>query len=617
MFTELAMPNHMARLAAAKQLRQMSLTGERKSMLLLNKTLIRLARGLWGWIIAIAAFRMLSLVAVTAFAGTVSGFLGNIWTASLSADEALPVIRQAFFLALVMFACEVLRGEMEYRCTARARTLQREKIFAKVVELDAGRIERFGPVSAISTSVDAVESIQHYYSLYLPGLIYCMFSPIYLFFRLRRVSLTAALIMAVTAVLLLPANNRSRIGIQKRKKAYWTRMEDLTGYYLESLRGLTTIKLFERDRDRSAGLRARADRFTESIMDVMKVNFESFLITEAMINAALIISVAVTAWQLAAGKIALSSAILVAMLGYSFFNSFKELLSATHSAITSVAAASKIDSVLAIDTSRPFDPEAPADPERYNGIRLENISHSYEGRGWALNGVDMRIEKGKVTALAGLSGCGKSTCASLMMKFLDPSGGKIYIEGRDYLSIDPAELRKKIIMVPQSVFVFSGTVADNLRIAAPDATEDEMMEALEEVDLAEWVRYQPDGLNTDVGDEGSKLSGGQRQKIGIARALLKKAEYIIFDEATSSVDESSERDIWECIGRLALTRTLIIISHRLSTIRNADMIYVLDRGRIAQCGRHGELMEQGGLYRELVTEQKALEEGVLRGEAAE
>ena len=229
----------------------------------------------------------------------------------------------------------------------------------------------------------------------------------------------------------------------------------------------------------------------------------------------------------------------------------------------------------------------------------------------------MRIQKGKVTALAGLSGCGKSTCAGLMMKFLDPTGGHIYIEGKDYLSIEPDKLRQKIIMVPQSVFIFSGTIAENLRIAAPDATVDEMMEALEEVDLAEWVRYQPAGLNTDVGDEGSKLSGGQRQKIGIARALLKKAEYIIFDEATSSVDEASERDIWECIGRLALTRTLIVISHRLSTIRNADMIYVLDKGRIAQSGDHDALMAAGGLYRDLVLEQRALEEGAQSPAKAE
>ncbi len=162
-------------------------------------------------------------------------------------------------------------------------------------------------------------------------------------------------------------------------------------------------------------------------------------------------------------------------------------------------------------------------------------------------------------------------------------------------------------MVPQAVSLFSGTVAENLRIAAPDATDEELMEALADVRLADWVKAQPEGLNTQVGDAGSKLSGGQRQKIGIARALLCKAEYIIFDESTSSVDMDSEREIWNCINELAQTRTLIIISHRLSTIENADRIYVLSAGEISESGNHSQLMANDGLYSQLVKEQALLE----------
>lgn len=162
-------------------------------------------------------------------------------------------------------------------------------------------------------------------------------------------------------------------------------------------------------------------------------------------------------------------------------------------------------------------------------------------------------------------------------------------------------------MVPQSVSLFSGTLAENLRIAAPQATDEELWEALEQVRLKDWALAQPAGLETDVGDGGGKLSGGQRQKIGIARALLCQAEYIIFDEATSSVDIESEQEIWSCMDELAATRTLIIISHRLSTIRGADVIYVLAGGQIAQQGDHHQLMERQGLYRQLVEEQAALE----------
>jgi ATP-binding cassette subfamily C protein len=165
------------------------------------------------------------------------------------------------------------------------------------------------------------------------------------------------------------------------------------------------------------------------------------------------------------------------------------------------------------------------------------------------------------------------------------------------------------------VYVFSGTVRENLLIAKPDASEDELLEALDQVKLLDWIQAQPEGLDAAVGDAGARLSGGQRQKIGIARALLSQAEYIIFDEATSSVDEENEQEIWKCIGELAEMRTLIIISHRLSTIRGADVIYLIDAGKVAESGTHEELMAAGGKYSRLVEEQNELEAGARRRRA--
>ncbi len=240
-------------------------------------------------------------------------------------------------------------------------------------------------------------------------------------------------------------------------------------------------------------------------------------------------------------------------------------------------------------------------------LDIRNVSISYDQKVTAVKNVSAGVERNTITAIMGPSGCGKSTIAGLLMRFFDLKEGRITIEGRDYTSIKPNELRKQIIMVPQTVSLFSGTVAENLRIAAPQATDEELMEALADVRLADWVKAQPDGLNTQVGDAGGKLSGGQRQKIGIARALLCRAEYIIFDESTSSVDMDSEREIWNCINELAQTRTLIIISHRLSTIENADKIYVLSAGEIAESGNHSQLMANNGLYSQLVREQAILE----------
>ena len=576
-------------------------------MLLLNRTLIRMAKGLWGWIFVIAGLKLAVLAGTAAFARIISGFLGNIASPELTAAGAWQAVRAALVTAVFVLAAELLTGEAEYRCTAKARQSLRTGIFSKVLTLDVGNIEKMGPVSAITASVDGVESMQVYYSKYLPGLIYSLLAPIYLFFQLRDIALVPALLLFAVSFILLPVNNVFRGHIEKLKTEYWNSLEDLTGYYLESVRGLTTLKLFDRDEDRTRVLEEKSTNFNNKIMDVMKVNFSSFLLTDGLIYGAVAAAGAIAAWELAAGKIAFSDALMVLLLAYGFFGAVRQLMNATHSALAGVSAADKVEKLLAIDTSRPYHPEFGTEPDAYDGIRLEHVSYAYQGRKAALRDVSLDIPRGRTTALVGLSGSGKSTIAGLLMRFYDVEKGRILLEGRDYTSYTPEELRKRVIMVPQTVSLFSGTIGENLRIAAPEASDEELLAALEDVRLKDWVLAQPQGLDTAIGDGGSKLSGGQRQKMGIARALLCRAEYIIFDESTSSVDLESEREIWNCIDELAQTRTLIIISHRLSTIQNAGRIYVLENGRIAEEGGHGELMKHHGLYRRLVEEQAELE----------
>ncbi len=576
-------------------------------MLLLNRTLIRMAKGLWGWIIAITALKLATLVGTAAFAQIVSEFLGNITSPEMSYSDAGRAVLSALVTAVVVLVAELLIGEAEYRCTAKARQSLRTGIFSKVLELDVGNIEKIGPVSAITSSVDGVESMQVYYSKYLPGLIYSVVAPVYLFFRLRDVSIIPAVLMFVVSFVLLPVNNIFRKHVERLKTEYWSSLEDLTGYYLESVQGLTTFVLFGRDGDRTAVLKEKSKNFNNKIMDVMRVNFSSFLLTDGLIYGTVAAAAIITSIQIASGRIDFSSGLMVLMLAFGFFGSVRQLMSATHSALSGVAAADKVEKLLAIDTSRPYRPELPAERAPYRGIRMEDVSYAYKGRNTALKHVSLDIPRGEVTALVGLSGSGKSTVAGLLMRFYDLHHGRILLDGRDYISMTPQELRRQVILVPQTVSLFSGTVAENLRIAAPSASDEELMEVLSQVRLDEWVRSQPMGLETPVGDAGGKLSGGQKQKMGIARALLCRAEYIIFDEATSNVDIDSEQEIWNCIHQLAQTRTLIIISHRLSTIKDASQICVLSGGKIVQRGNHRQLMEQGGLYRQLVEEQESLE----------
>ncbi len=576
-------------------------------MLFMNKTLLRLARGLWLWILAIAGVSFLTLVGTTALAEIIAGFLGSLFEPQEALSSAGSAIRGALLVALFTFCAQMGKGLLEYKTAAEARTSMRRMIFSRVLELDAGGIEKIGPVSAITASVDAVEQMQMYFSTYLPSLICSILAPVYLFFHLKNISMPVALLLLAVSLVLLPVNNLFRCRIEQIRKTYWKSLDDMTGYYMDSLRGLTTLKLFDRDQEHSRILGEKADILNYNINCFMKVNFTSFLVTEAMIYAAILFALVNSAGRIADGSMTIAQALIVLMLSYSYFSAAKELMNASHSALTAIAAAGKVEEILDTDTSRPYDPALPADPKQFEGIRMDHVSYGYEGRSRALQDISLTVPKGKTVAMVGLSGCGKSTTASLLMRFCDPLSGNIYIEGKDYCSMKPEDLRKHIAMVPQQVNLFSGTIRENLLLADPGAKDAALLEALEEAGLGAFIRSQSKGLDSDVGNAGSSLSGGQRQKMGIARALLSRAEYMIFDEATSSVDPQSEKEIWETIGHLAESRTLIIISHRMSSVQNADCIYVLRDGRVAQHGTHEALMAEGGLYKELVVRQQAME----------
>jgi ATP-binding cassette subfamily C protein len=583
-------------------------------MLLINKILLKLAKGLWFWIIAILFLKLLALAGIALFSQTLSGFLGAMAERPPPRSQLWALLSQAAGQALLgagmVLLGEVLIGEAEYRCTAKARIGLRKRIFSKILLLDVGSVEKIGMSQAVASAVDGIESMQIYYSKYLPGLFYCLLSPVYLFFRLKDSSFEAAVFLLIVSVLLFPANILFKKIVKGSKTSLvWESFRELTGYYLESLRGLSTLKLFNQDGRREKNLRGRAENFNRHLMGMIHSNFVSFLFSDGVIYLSVFVSVVFVCTRLSAGRAALADAIMVLMLGYGFFASVRQLMFSTHQALTGIAAAEALSDILDIDAARPrIAPGGASDKgAAFPGIRLEGVSYTYPGRETGVLDITMDIRKGGVTALAGPSGSGKTTLSSLLLRFFDPREGRITVEGIPYAAQSPEELREKIALVPQQVGIFSGTVAENLRIARPGASDGELWDVLGLVRLGDWLAASPDGLGTDVGDAGDKLSGGQKQKLGIARVLLRKAPYIVFDEATSGVDADSERDIWACIAELSLNRTLIVISHRLSTIRKADAIHVLAGGRIAESGNHGELLAAKGIYYRLVREQAVLE----------
>lgn len=574
-------------------------------MLLLDKTLLKMTKGLWGWILSLVGIRVCSLVMITSFATHISYFLGNMMNPTFTHDEIKNVVIQILIVSVLIFVFQFIQGELEYRAQAAARSSIRQKLFTKTMSLDAGYIEKIGPNSAITSAVDGVEQMQVYYSVYLPSLLFSVIAPIYLFTKIYPSSFLIACILLIVSFVLLPLHNVFRYRIEKLRKTYWVSLEDMTGYYLDSIRGLSTLKLFDQSDKHAEVLGEKAEYLNHQINEFMKVNFTSFLVTEGIIYITLFVCVLIAVSSLSNQAIELSTVLMILLLGYSYFGSIRQLMSATHDALTAVSAASRAEEILAVKTTEIKQEKQPIPYQ--DGIVLKDVSFSYEGRKEVLHHVNIKIEKSKTTALVGLSGCGKSTIASMLMKFIYPASGAVYLNGIDYACMNREEIGKHIVMVPQTVNLFSDTIRNNLLLANPSATDEKLWQVLEEVSLDKHIRRMKDGLDTMVSESGSNLSGGQKQMMGIARSLLTDAEYIIFDEATSAVDPESEKIIWQCIEKLSKKRTLIIISHRLSAIRNADQIIVLQSGVVEEVGNHEQLMKNHGLYRTLVEEQNELE----------
>ena len=574
-------------------------------MLLLDKTLLKMTKGLWGWILSLVVIRVCSLVMITSFATRISYFLGNMMNPTFTHDEIRNVVIQILVVSVLIFVFQFIQGELEYRAQAAARSSIRQKLFTKTMSLDAGYIEKIGPNSAITSAVDGVEQMQVYYSVYLPSLLFSVIAPIYLFTKIYPSSFLIACILLIVSFVLLPLHNVFRYRIEKLRKSYWVSLEDMTGYYLDSIRGLSTLKLFDQSDKHAEVLGVKAEYLNHQINEFMKVNFTSFLVTEGIIYITLFVCVLIAVSNLSNQTMELSTVLMILLLGYSYFGSIRQLMSATHDALTAVSAASRAKEILAVKTTEIRQEKQPIPYQ--DGIVLKDVSFSYEGRKEVLHHVNIKIEKSKTTALVGLSGCGKSTIASMLMKFIYPASGAVYLNGIDYACMNREEIGKHIVMVPQTVNLFSDTIRNNLLLANPSATDEKVWQVLEEVSLDKHIRRMKDGLDTMVSESGSNLSGGQKQMMGIARALLTDAEYIIFDEATSAVDPESEKIIWQCIEKLSKKRTLIIISHRLSAIRNADQIIVLQSGVVEEVGNHEQLMKNHGLYRTLVEEQNELE----------
>ncbi|MBL8705413.1 MAG: ABC transporter ATP-binding protein [Rhodospirillales bacterium] len=457
----------------------------------------------------------------------------------------------------------------------------------------------------VVTLCEGVEQLQTYFGQYLPQLVVALLTPVLIFAFLAFLDLPVAAIMLVAALFTLVApglvHGSSRASALARSKAYKAFAADL----LDSIQGLATLKAFGQSGARAKKLAERAWEVQRSTMWVLAVSTSTRLVTDFGIAVGVAGALALGAWRVDQGIMPFASLVVVLMMGVEVFRPLRELRELLHAGMLGASSAVAIHTLLA---------ERPTIEDRHAGrstpgrlaptIAFENVAFAYPGgRGAAHRGMDFSIKAGERVGVVGPSGSGKSTILRLLLRFHDPLAGTIRLGGVDLRDLSLAEIRRHIAVVGQDTMLFHGTVEDNLRLARPDASREDIEKAARNANAHDFIQRLPQGYGTVIGERGARLSGGQRQRIAIARALLRDAPILVLDEALSSVDAENEAVIQQALDRLMVGRTTLIFAHRLSSVIGCDRILALGDGKVAEEGTHQALMERRGAYWQLMRDQ--------------
>ena len=429
-----------------------------------------------------------------------------------------------------------------------------------------------------------------------------MLAPLTLFAVLCFVNVPSAIVLLVCVPMIPIAIAAVQTWAKKLLSRYWDQYTALGDTFLENLQGLMTLKIYQADGFKSREMNEQSERFRRITMKVLTMQLNSITIMDLVAYGGAAAGILMAVTQFRAGHVGLGGCLAIILLAADFFIPMRQLGSFFHIAMNGMAASDKIFRLLDLPETKQKARSVPEDCS----ICCEHLRFAYEADREVLAGIDLSFPMGSFTAIVGESGCGKSTVASILMGRNRYSSGSVTVGGVPLPELSESSLLRSFTYVSHRSYLFKGTVRDNLRMGRTDADEDAMWRVLERVKLADFLRSEQ-GLDTRLAERAANLSGGQCQRLALARALLHDSPVYIFDEATSNIDVESENDIMAEIHRLALTKTVILISHRLANVADADNIYVMENGSVVESGTHERLLSEGGHYAALWNAQQALE----------
>ena len=570
---------------------------------MIKMRLIRLLKGSGKYIIYQIIWQWLSLLAQIAIVLQVTELIDSAWQKSVTNDEILTTVGIVTAGLIVRFICDRLYSRACYLASVDVKRVLREQIYRKVLWLGPSYREQIRTSEIVQMTGEGVEQLETYFGRYLSQFFYALLAPLTLFIVISRISLRTSIVLLI-AVPLIPIVIMLVMFVAKKILGnYFDIYYGLGDSFLEKLQGMTTLKIYRADRRAVEQIDSESEQFRKITMKVLIVQLNSTSIMDIIAyggSAAGIISALI---EFSNRSINVSGVLMCIFLAAEFFLPMRLLGSFFHIGMNGMKASDRIFAFLDL-------PEQKRGDEKITGdnidISLEKVSFSYDNSREILHEISMDIDSGSLVSIVGVSGSGKSTIAGILLGKNHDYTGSIKVNGTEHREISSKSLMDNFTMIGHSSWIFKGTVRENLLMGNPRATEAEMIEALDKVNLKSFLEAQ-NGLDTRVESNASNFSGGQKQRLALARALLHDTPVYIFDEATSNIDADSEEIIMATVKQISKERTVILISHRLANVIDSDAIYMLKDGEIIEKGTHKELMRLKGNYEKIFSEQSELE----------
>ena len=569
--------------------------------MMIDKRLIRTVRESKKYIAWNVIYQWISLVANITMMVSIADLLSRLFANTADRENFVCTVIVVAAAVGIRYFCAVQSAKMGYLSSKAVKKVLREKIYRKLLRLGSSYKEKAQTSEIVQISVEGVEQLETYFGAYLPQFFYAMLAPLTLFIVLGFVNVPAAAVLLVCVPLIPAAIAAVQTWAKKLLSKYWGQYTALGDTFLENLQGLTTLKIYRADDFKNDEMNVEAEKFRKITMKVLTMQLNSITIMDLIAYGGAALGIVMSVTQYSKGNVSLAGCLLIIMLSADFFIPMRQLGSFFHIAMNGMAAGQKIFRLLDLPEAEEKKADCPK-----GDIVCRDLHFSYDNDREILSGVNMTFKRGAFTAIVGESGCGKSTISAILTGRNKGYGGSVSVGETELSEIREADLMENITYISHQSYLFKGTVRDNLLMGKPDASDSELWEVLERVNLADFVRNEK-GLETGLSEKASNLSGGQCQRLALARALLHDSPIYIFDEATSNIDVESENDIMNEIQNLAESKTVILISHRLVNVVKADAIYVMVNGKIAESGKHRELLENKADYEKLWEAQQRLE----------